>query len=166
MNEIWKTFRDGFYEVSNLGNIRRVKGGKGAVAGKNLKPGLADTGYLVFAFCKDGKQKSMYVHKVVAEVFLGDCPKDYQVNHIDGNKTNNNATNLEYVTKSRNLLHAIETGLRTYDDAGIKLDLEKAEAIRRLAKNGMPQSQIAKTFGIDQSSVSKIINNRHWRKSA
>lgn len=68
-------------------------------------------GYLRVALWKEGKQKKYHVHRLVAMAFLPNYFEGAQVNHKDGNKTNNHASNLEFVTASENQKHAFATGL-------------------------------------------------------
>jgi hypothetical protein len=57
------------------------------------------------------KNGQIRVHRLVAHCWIGPCPENMEVNHIDGNKANNSASNLEYVTSSENKRHAVSTGL-------------------------------------------------------
>lgn len=104
--EIFKIIEDyPNYEVSNLGNVRNKK------TGKVLKPDKTIKGYLRVNFLKDGKLKHYLVHRLVATVFIPNPENKPQVNHIDGDKTNNQVENLEWNTYSENLKHAFRTGL-------------------------------------------------------
>jgi len=69
-------------------------------------------GYKRVGLSKNNKIKSMYVHRLVAEAFIGEIPHKMEVNHIDGVKANNHVSNLEIVTSSENNLHAFRTGLK------------------------------------------------------
>lgn len=109
--EIWKPILSGYYEVSNIGNVRRAKDGENTYAGRMAKPSRSGNGYMIFGAYIGGKRKNVLVHRAVAEAFLGECPLNHQVNHIDGVKTNNRAENLEYLTISDNQKHAIKLGL-------------------------------------------------------
>ena len=71
------------------------------------------TGYCQHVLRKDGKQIMCYVHRLIAETFIEKPDYPCEVNHIDGNKQNNAASNLEWVTRSENMKHAWEKGLRT-----------------------------------------------------
>ena len=106
MKEIWKDI-EGFpnYEVSNMGNVRNKSNGV------YLKQFLDNVGYLQVNLCNNDGHKSVRVHTLVAEGFLGARPEGYDINHEDGNKTNNNVSNLSYCTRSANVLHAYANGL-------------------------------------------------------
>lgn len=98
------------YKISNLGRVSNSK--------KILKQRLNKGGYpIVSLFNKDKKARVFLVHRLVAFTFLGDIKGDKkQVNHIDCDKTNNNAKNLEWVTPSYNTKHAILNGRRKKED--------------------------------------------------
>lgn len=109
----WRPIRnyEGVYEVCKFGTVRRVKPWKNTTFGGFIKPVLISHGYQHVSLCRDNKAKSFRLHKIVAEAFLGPCPEGHVVNHRDGVKTNNWASNLEYVTPRENTAHAIRTGL-------------------------------------------------------
>lgn len=111
MDEKWVSILDGLYEVSDLGRIRRAMPGRKTWVGRELKAHLIPNGYMQILPTINGKNRNMYVHRLVAEAFIGPCPDGHEVNHIDTNKTNNRADNLEYVTRKGNVQHAIAHGL-------------------------------------------------------
>lgn len=104
----------GVYAVSTLGNIRRLKGGKGARLGQILRPWISGatatrTGYPAV----DLGGRRYYVHALVAEAFLPPRPTPkHEINHIDGDKQNRAASNLEWCTRRENILHAFANGLK------------------------------------------------------
>lgn len=108
MKEVWAvcTVNEN-YEISNLGNVRNVKTQKAISQGDNGHH------YKNVCLYNKGKKKIHYVHRLVAQAFIPN-PKNFtQVNHKDGNKNNNCVQNLEWVTCTENLNHAIKNGLRT-----------------------------------------------------
>ena len=122
--EQWKSIigYEGFYEVSNAGNVRSVERNvatnirfntKRTLKARVLKCNLKQNGYYTVDLCKYGKIKSESVHRLVAEAFIPnpDCCK--VVNHINGVKTDNRVENLEWVTYKENHWHAREHGLLT-----------------------------------------------------
>lgn len=112
MKEIWKPVvgYEGYYEVSNLGNVRSLKR-KGYKNG-NLRQGEKTTGYLIVVLYKDGKGTTKSVHRLVAKAFIPNPKNKPQVNHIDSNRKNNKVENLEWVTRAENAQHAYDSGSR------------------------------------------------------
>jgi hypothetical protein len=96
---------EGLYEVSNTGKVRSVRGGKRQ--GVELKHSITPLGYHRLQLCKDRKSTSYFVHRLVAETFVTNEYNKPEANHIDGNKSNNAATNLNWMTSRENKLHTI-----------------------------------------------------------
>lgn len=96
---IWKEISgyEGLYEVSNTGLVRSLWLGKKRI----ISPGNCH-GYLRVGLYKDGKIKNMQVHRLVAEAFLPNPNKLETINHIDEDKTNNNVSNLEWMSRGDN----------------------------------------------------------------
>lgn len=107
MSEVWKPWRDGTYEVSSLGNIRRAKPGISTYVGRPVRPLAGPTGYAQVQLVSDGKRQRVYVHHAVAESFIGPRPAGHVVNHRDADKQNNALSNLEYITARENAMHAL-----------------------------------------------------------
>lgn len=116
-NEKWKVMDDKLHYVSNIGRIKRIK----YIAKRYGKTGNCTKPEIIRKFHITPKGyarlqingKSVFVHTLVATYFIGPKPNPKaQVNHKDGNKTNNYVKNIEWVTPSKNLQHAYDTGLR------------------------------------------------------
>ena len=111
--EIWKPINDyeGYYEASNKGHIRSVerlvncKNGKRLSPATILKPSLGQWGYEQVTLRKEGSKKTVRVNRIIARTFIPNPNNLPQVNHIDGNKTNNNVENLEWCDASHNMKH-------------------------------------------------------------
>ena len=110
-NENWKDVEgyEGLYQVSNLGNIKSLNYLHTGKA-KNMKKYFHNSGYLAVDLWKKGKGERRFVHKLVAESFIAN-PNNYSiVNHIDGNKLNNYASNLEWCTQQHNVQEGFKLG--------------------------------------------------------
>lgn len=116
MEELWRSIpeHEGKYEVSNYGNVRSLNY-RGTHRAKNLQPVLGGRGYLMVGLCKDGKMRMEKIHRLVACLFIPNPDNKPQVNHIDGIKTNNVVSNLEWATSGENLAHAYRKGLKKAD---------------------------------------------------
>lgn len=126
MNDIWKPASglENYYEVSNLGKIRSIKrkiknwpSGTRTVGGRVLKCCINSSGYKVFALPKkklvNGKVKHVFLHRYVASTFIPNTENKPYINHIDGDKQNNNIDNLEWCTHQENMSHAMRSGLNS-----------------------------------------------------
>jgi hypothetical protein len=102
--EIWKDIEgyEGRYEISNLGNIRSPRRPNGK------KSRIGGAGYLYITLWNGKKYNLLTVHRLVAKAFIDNPENKPFVNHIDGDKTNASADNLEWCTQSENSKHAIE----------------------------------------------------------
>lgn len=107
---------EGYYEVSSQGQIRGVDrfvpqgNHKMFITGKVLTPAQHPTGHLWVNLRKHGRSKKMYVHRAVAFAFIGECPEEQEVRHLDGDATNNFVENIKYGTRSENLYDKVAHG--------------------------------------------------------
>lgn len=105
--EIWKDIEgyEGLYQVSNLGRVKSFPRNGTIKEERILKPNKVG-GYLQVALQNHKNRKYKKVHRLVAETFIPNLENKREVNHIDGDKTNNCVENLEWVTTSENQLHS------------------------------------------------------------
>lgn len=101
---------EGLYEVSNKGRVRSLNYRHTGEA-KILRLCKNKDGYLCVHLSKNGTRYAKQVHRLVASAFIPNIGDKPQVNHIDGDKTNNKVDNLEWVTGKENMQHAWNTGL-------------------------------------------------------
>lgn len=176
-NEVWKDIEgyEGIYQVSNLGRIksldRKVRSRWGLMKQKGivLKSRICN-GYVLICLSKNGKNKDVSVHRVIAKSWVpGRTDAKNEVNHIDGDKTNNSVDNLEWCDRRHNIQHSIRIGLRTRQDGagGYSAILTEKEVkeIRELKKNNPTISQptLGRMFGISKSEIGYILNRAVWK---
>src|SRR6266404_5844743 len=133
-HEQWASIKgyEGIYAVSDLGNVMSMNYAKSGLPG--LLAFSKSRGYLSVELQTGPVKKRFTVHRLVAEVFIGPRPEGQHVNHIDGDKGNNAAVNLEYVTPSENQKHSFRLGLQCNKGerhSQAKLNEEKVRDIRR-----------------------------------
>lgn len=104
------------------------------------------------------------VHRLIMENFYPfEGMEDYQVNHIDGNKSNNSLLNLEWVTCEKNIHHAITTGLRAKINGAAKLNSLQVIEIYKRSHQGERNIDLGKEFSIHPDTVGKIKNKKVWK---
>lgn len=173
--EIWKDIVgfEGFYQVSNEGRIKSLGGWRRSKNdarqyrhGKILKQGQGERGYLMVSLCKDGSAKTSFVHRLVAQAFILPLSADKRfVNHVDGNPSNNHVENLEWVTQSENILHAVRIGLKQTlkGECGITSKLKSHQVLEIVQKyKTKTQVELAAEYGVSHQNIHAIISGLSW----
>ena len=125
-----------------------------------LKPTLSESGYLILGSGLGS------VHRLVVTSFIKGIPKGLAVNHIDGNKLNNDLTNLEIVTYSENMKHAYATGLiSTHGSSNSMSKVTESDVIFMydMFKRGCNNQEVAEVFGLHSRYISLIRHGKRWR---
>ena len=157
MKEIWKDIKsyEGLYQISNTGKIKSLERYKDNHSKKQLvkekirKQIISKTGYYTCMLTKNGNLKLFKVHRIVAEAFIPN-PNNYPIiNHIDGNKLNNNVDNLEWCSYSHNEKEAYKLGLIKNNTYGLK---KYTDSLKKKIK----QYDLKGNFLKEWNSVSEI----------
>lgn len=150
------------YSVSNKGRVYSDK------RGCFLKPCINSSDYKKVVLDK----KNFYVHRLVASAFCENPNELCEVNHKDGNKWNNNYTNLEWVSKSENAQHAFDMGLRSISGytrykvskAAHRFSDSEIAEIFGMYHDGMTKQEIAEKVGCCSSIICNILNGATYRE--
>lgn len=160
--EQWKTIsRFPEYEVSSHGRIRRATPGRRTSVGFILKA-RAKGGYPCVCLRKEGKRFDVPIHREVALAFIGKRPPGLEINHIDADKGNPRADNLEYVTHRENILHGIRMGRIPLPPSANVLNTEDVMHIRENPER-KTGAELARQFGVSDSMISRIKNGTRHR---
>lgn len=170
---MWKPISgfEALYEVSDSGQVRSLTriitdkaGHSYQHQGKVIKPNKIKNGYLVVYLRKEGRTYPKYVHRLVAEAFVPNPNNFPIVNHLNGNKQNCNAPNLEWATYSRNNQHAYDTGLKLCGEHQFKARLTESEVIE-IRKNGKytTYENIAKKYNVSKATIRDVLVFKTWR---
>jgi hypothetical protein len=152
--EIWKDISGyGNYEVSNLANIRNK------TTNYVFKSKSPKQRYIQILLPKNNQNKSCALHRLVAQEFVENLENKPYVNHIDGNKRNNIASNLEWVTQSENMEHAFKTGLTSNTNSHCE-EIELLDKNDTIIKTFRTQNDAAIYFGINQEEISRILTEK------
>ena len=154
--EVWKSIMgyEGLYEVSNLGRVRSLDREIVRYNGTHIKRGKMkaicniSNGYKGVNLCKDGKQKTHKVHRLVAQAFLPNPNNLPQVNHKDEDKTNNRVDNLEWCNNEYNINYSWAIPI-------MSLNPINGEVIKYASS-----VEASSVTGINKSSICMVLKNK------
>lgn len=165
---------EGLYEADEDGNIYSITrqiisktGQKYILHGRKLKPNKTKNGYLLVHLCKNGKRTALYVHQIIAELFVPN-PKNLPiVNHKNGKKSECYASNLEWTTYTENNIHAYNTGLRLCGEKQYNAKLTEKDVIE-IRKNGKYDTfkNIAKKYNVTGTTIRSILIGKTWNHTS
>jgi hypothetical protein len=179
--EVWRPieglkdgFYDGFYEVSNLGRFKMLPRVLNCTNGQRttkekIVTGSNCHGYRRVIFKKDGIRLQIDIHVLVARAFINNPnPEKFKiVNHLNSDRADNRAENLEWCDHSRNAKHAYEAGklkvTKGSERSTAILDEKKVLAIKLLYKSGnFSLWDLSLMFNVGKTTIQNIINGTKW----
>jgi hypothetical protein len=155
------------YQISNKGRVKSLKTKRGRI----MRLKKIWSGYVHVCLCQGNVKRHHAVHGLVLESFVSRRPEGYVANHKDGDKANNDLSNLEWVTQSENAKHSYYilgknehcVPPRFYgEDHPMSVAKDEAERIKSAYGTGFSSREVSRQFGISKTTVLKIVNNKHW----
>lgn len=145
------------YSVSNLGRVRS------SITNRVIKQSYLPAGYRTLTLRHNNKYVYAYTHRLVASAFCDQPEGCIQVNHKDGDKDNNRADNLEWVTAKQNMKHAYENDLALHGVMApwSKLTFTQVVNIKHM-RGAANQYWVAEQYGVGQTQVSRIQRGVNW----
>lgn len=168
MEEIWKDIYgyEGLYQVSNQGRIKSLpkKDGFYLTPERFLQGGISNN-YRCVTLCKNGKQKSFSIHRLVAKAFVPNPDNLPQINHKDENKLNNRYDNLEWCTSAYNVNYGncISKRAKTQRDSKCQINNPASSVKIRCFENNEVYPSIREAerqLNIDGSCISKVCRGK------
>lgn len=161
---LWKDVvgHEELFMVSSIGHIKSKR------TGKILKAHTNKSGYVTIATRvggRSGKNLCLRVHRVVAEAFIPNPKYKAEVNHINGIKSDNNLSNLEWASRQENVDHAVSSGLISPSAKlnSRKLSKEDVSEIFNLSSiGGFSQRQISRKFAVHHTTIGRILRKEHY----
>ena len=177
MEEEWRDIKgyEGLYQVSNLGRVRSLdryvqtkKGNKSFHKGKILIGTDTGHGYMKVSLLYNGRRKSVFVHRLVAEAFIPNPKNKPEVNHINCIKNDNRVVNLEWVTSSENKIHYNNTENGVIKNKKIantrfynKIKNKEQKILDMYCLEGNTIENIAKDVKLCPSTIRKVLINHN-----
>lgn len=156
---------EGFYKVSDTGEVFSVR------TNRVLKPNIGMDGYKKAVFSVNNVRKTVRINRLVAEAFVDNPDNKPVVNHKDGDKLNNCADNLEWVTIVENAIHASKNGLlkgcKGESNPMSKLTAKEVDEIRRTYKKRSHDANakvLSEKYGVSKSTIWFIASGQVWSK--
>ena len=142
----------GLYQVSDQGRVRQGRG----VYSRVLSQTKTNVGYLVVSLSDGTGFKRKYVHRLVAEAFMLNHAKGAEVNHINGDKTDNRLVNLEWVTHRENMQHARNVLKRWQGRRNLYARKLTDDDVRAIRSSNMTQQGLADQYGVSRVAIHNV----------
>lgn len=174
MEELWKDIPgfDGFYQISNYGRVRSSGGWCGSAKRSSIirSASLTRDGYEKVRLVRGTKDITCRIHRLVAQAFVPNPEHKTTVNHIDGDKRNNRADNLEWADRHEQLVHAYNNGLKTPNtgttNCNAKLTAEQVKEIRSIyirQSKEFGTVALAKKYGVSNRVIGLIVRGLSYK---
>lgn len=177
--EIWKDIPgyEGYYQVSSIGRVKSLERKTESISPRHNRSHLIikenirvahikKLGYYEIRLQVNKLRTNHSVHRLVAQAFIPNIENKEQVNHINGIKTDNRVENLEWATRSENVLHAFKIGLacrKGIKNSAAKLTETDVKEIKILLKEGFSIRSLSEKFKVYHSTIQKIKYNHTWK---
>lgn len=164
-HETWKPIAgyEGLYDISDQGRVRSYKNNKwGLLTHPKILGYRMGRHYKTVMLCKGADKRTHYIHRLVADAFLDRQKGQGCVNHINGNKHDNRAENLEWCTHYDNMRHADKAGLATFSRKTvvcIDTGTEYPSITEAARQNGINRKAISNCL----NGMSNTAGKKHWR---
>lgn len=162
--EQWKDIDgfEGLYKVSNYGSVKRL-----GRTERELKPRMCK-GYETVCLCKNGIRSNRRINRLVALAFIPNPENKPEVNHKDGNKRNNAASNLEWSTASENQKHARTTGLSPlgFNNAVLSKPVDMLSKSGELLRTFPSFKEAERQTGISRRNIHSVCSGKPHCKTA
>ena len=163
--ENWKPIEgyEGLYEISDQGRVKSLR------SQLIMRQDLGNSGYGRVQLSKDGYKRRYLVHRLVAFAFCSGYKEGLEVNHVDGNRLNNAAKNLEWVTRSMNTLDTVRRGTFPYENfrkAQAVATANRMRKVEQLDKQGNfiarfnSQAEASRATGAQQTKISEACRGK------
>lgn len=169
MQEIWKDIPnyEGYYQISSLGRVKSLErhivykdGRERTYPSVIISNRVGTNGMELCTLTKNNRKKNIEIHRMVSIVFIGDCPKGYDICHIDGNCLNNNINNLKYDTRSENRIDNYRYGGKASTG---KLNIKQVLEIRHKYKHEKyTYKQLSDIYDIGITQIGRIIRREAY----
>ena len=171
--EVWKDIKgyEGYYQISNFGRVKRlatkVSGKLGSIRSlpERMITPRKQNDYLCVAL-QNNNRVNIRIHRLVAIHFIPNTKNRLEINHIDGDKKNNNVDNLEWCTRKENVNHAHKIGLvkkRLGEQANFSKLTEKQVIEIKYNTKSMTLKKISLIYGVSPDCIWRIKAGKNWK---
>lgn len=159
-DEVFKDIKgyEGLYQISNYGVVKNANG-------KLLTISKNQHGYPTVKLSNGDRGKRMLLHRLLAIAFIPNPNNHNEINHINGIKSDNKLTNLEWCDRSHNIKHSFDIGLNSHRgsrNSNAKLTEKEVTEIRIL-QNILCNDKLSKLFGVRKTMISQINLGQAWK---